>query len=60
MLPSAAAPWLMSNSESGGGKRGEEGEEWNGGEVSKIVFSLMLRGDDRKWEVVKADMMRSH
>ena len=58
MLPSAAAPWLMSNSESGGGKRGEE--EWNGGEVSKIVFSLMLRGDDRKWEVVKADMMRSH
>ena len=37
-----------------------EGEEWNGGEVSKIVFSLMLRGDDRKWEVVKADMMRSH
>ena len=60
MLPSAAAPWLMSNSESGGGKRGEGGEEWNGGEVSKIVFSLMLRGDDRKWEVVKADMMRSH
>ena len=45
---------------------GEEGwrrgrrEEWNGGEVSKIVFSLMLRGDDRKWEVVKADMMPSH
>ena len=27
-----------------------------GGEVSKIVFSLMLRGDDRKWEVVKADI----
>ena len=39
---------------------GGGGEEWNGGEVSKIVFSLMLRGDDRKWEVVKADMMRSH
>ena len=57
MLPSAAAPWLMSNSESGGGRGGEE---WNVGEVSKIVFSLMLRGDDRKWEVVKADMMRSH
>ena len=40
----------MSNSESGGG--GEGG--------SKIVFAVMLRGVDRKWEVVKADMMQSH
>ena len=44
MLPSAAAPWLMSNSESGGGKRGEGGGmEWWGG-VKDCVFTDAKRG----------------
>ena len=42
MLPSAAAPWLMSNSESGGGKRGG-GMEWWGG-VKDCVFTDAKRG----------------